>query len=66
MHKNLCMIALQCCYQLNFIKMRAELASLNHCAVLFLNRASNLCWYYSASFPQRKCKGPSIQYLRVS
>ena len=28
-------------------KMRAELASLNHCTVLFLSRTgANLCWYY--------------------
>ena len=28
-------------------KMRPELASLNHCAVPFLSRATvNLCWYY--------------------
>ena len=27
--------------------MPAELANLNHCAVLFLSRAAtNLCWYY--------------------
>ena len=25
--------------------MRAELANLSHCAVLFLSRAVNLCWY---------------------
>ena len=29
------------------MKMRAELARLNHCAVPFLSRAAvNLCWYY--------------------
>ena len=27
--------------------MRAKIANLNHCAVLFLSRAAaNLCWYY--------------------
>ena len=27
--------------------MRAELANLNHCAVLFLSRAAaNFCWYH--------------------
>ena len=36
-------------YQLKLIKMRAELANLNHCAVQFLSRAAvNLCWYYCA------------------
>ena len=31
------------------IKMRSELASLNHCAVLFLSRAgANLYWYYNS------------------
>ena len=30
-------------------KMRAELASLNHCAVLSVSRAAvNLCWYYTS------------------
>ena len=34
-------------YQLKLIKMRTELATLNHSAVPFLSRAaSNLCWYY--------------------
>ena len=34
-------------YQRKLIKMRAELANLNHCAVPFLTRASAfLCWYY--------------------
>ena len=34
-------------YQLKLTKMRAELADLNHCAVLFLSRAAvNLRWYY--------------------
>ena len=27
--------------------MRAKIANLNHCAVLFLSRAANLCWYYT-------------------
>ena len=30
-------------------KMRAELATLNDCAVPFLSRAAvNLCWYYTS------------------
>ena len=34
-------------YQLKLVKMRAELANLNHCVVHFLSRAAvNLCWYY--------------------
>ena len=34
-------------YQHKLIKMRAELAILNQCAVPFLSRtAANLCWYY--------------------
>ena len=34
-------------YQLKLIKMRAKLASVNHCAVPFLSRAVvNLCRYY--------------------
>ena len=34
-------------YQLKLIKMRTELANLNHCAVPFLSRAAvNLSWYY--------------------
>ena len=34
-------------YQLKLIKMRAELANLNVCAVPFLSRAAvNFCWYY--------------------
>ena len=37
-------------YQIKLIKMRAELANLNHCAVPFLNRAAvNLCWYYDTT-----------------
>ena len=37
-------------YELKLIKMCAELASLNDCAVTFLSRAAvNLCWnYYNA------------------
>ena len=32
-------------------KIRAELASLNHCAVPFLSRAAvNFCWYLNTSF----------------
>ena len=39
--------SLQILYQRKLIKMRSELASLNHCAVPFLSRAAvNLCWYY--------------------
>ena len=35
--------------QVNLIKMRAEFAYLNDCAVPFLRRtAVNLCWYYYA------------------
>ena len=38
------------------IKMSAELASLNHCAVPFLSRAVvNLCWYYYIK-KIRKCE----------
>ena len=34
-------------YQLKLIKMRAELANLNHSVVPFLSRAVvKLCWYY--------------------
>ena len=33
------------CYQHKLIKMRAELGSLNHCAVPFLSHVTaNLCW----------------------
>ena len=33
-------------YQLKLIKMRAELANINDCAVPFLSRAAvNFCWY---------------------
>ena len=33
--------------QHKLVKMHAELASLNHCAVPFISRAdANLCWYY--------------------
>ena len=33
------------------LKVRAELAGLNHCAVPPLSRATtNLCWYYSISY----------------
>ena len=40
--------ALLISYQLQLIKMRAEVASLNHCAVPFLSRAAvNLSWHYS-------------------
>ena len=43
-HKNVSITS----YQLKLIKMRAELANLNHCAVPFLSRADvNLCWYYT-------------------
>ena len=35
-------------YQLELMKMRADLVDLNHCAVLFLIRAAvNLWWYYN-------------------
>ena len=35
-------------YQRKLIKVRAELANLNHCAVSFLRRAAvNLSWYDS-------------------
>ena len=38
-------------YQHKLIKMRAELANLNHCAVPFLSRAAvNLCWYYIMTY----------------
>ena len=34
-------------YKGKLVKMRAELASLNYCAIPFLSRTcANLCWYY--------------------
>ena len=41
-------------YQLKFVKMRAELSNVNHCAVLFISRAAvNLYWYYIVLY----CRG---------
>ena len=46
-------------YQLKLIKVRAELANLNNCAVPFLSRAAvNLCWYnYIQSISKFKTNG---------
>ena len=42
-----CMIQLTAKYQHKLVRMRAELASLNHCVVSFLSRAgANWCFYY--------------------
>ena len=42
-------------YQHKLIKMRSELAILNHCAVPFLSRAAtNLCWYYIIDYVQKR------------
>ena len=50
-------------YQLKLIKMRAELAGLNQCAVPFLScAATNLCWYYYTSLSYPKY----VNYHRVN
>ena len=49
--------------------MRAELANLNHCAVLFLSRAApDLCWNYSTCYmlhPNKRAGGCDHKILRV-